>query len=55
MVHTVEIDLHGRKITLETGKVAKQASGAVVTTQGETMDELLANLREAIEGYSATA
>jgi len=30
MVHTVEIDLNGRKISLETGKMAKQAGGAVV-------------------------
>jgi polyribonucleotide nucleotidyltransferase len=30
MIHTVEIDLEGRKITLETGRMAKQADGAVV-------------------------
>jgi polyribonucleotide nucleotidyltransferase len=30
MVHTVEIELEGRKITLETGNLAKQANGAVV-------------------------
>jgi len=29
MIHTVEVDLDGRKITLETGKVAKQANGAL--------------------------
>ncbi len=37
MVHTVEIDLGGRKLTLETGKIAKQANGAVVVRQGDSM------------------
>ncbi len=37
MVHTIEIDLHGRKITLETGKMAKQANGAVVVSSGESV------------------
>src|SRR3954453_11950622 len=37
MVHTVEIDLQDRKITLETGKVAKQASGAVVVRSGDNV------------------
>ena len=37
MVHTVEIDLQGRKITLETGKVAKQANGAVVVRSGDNV------------------
>ncbi|HWE00305.1 MAG TPA: polyribonucleotide nucleotidyltransferase, partial [Bryobacteraceae bacterium] len=36
-VHTYEIDLGGRKITLETGKIAKQASGAVVVRQGDSV------------------
>ena len=35
MLHTVEIDLGGRKITLETGKMAKQANGAVVVRSGD--------------------
>jgi len=35
MHHTVEIDLGGRIITLETGKVAKQANGAVVVRSGD--------------------
>src|SRR5213593_3773649 len=30
MLQTYEIDLGGRKITLETGRMAKQANGAVV-------------------------
>ncbi len=37
MLHTVEIDLDGRKITLETGKVAKQANGAVVVRSGDSV------------------
>jgi len=35
-VTTREIEWRGRKLTLETGKVAKQATGAVVATYGET-------------------
>ena len=35
MVHTVEIDLDGRIITLETGRMAKQANGAVLVSSGE--------------------
>jgi polyribonucleotide nucleotidyltransferase len=37
MIHTVEIDLDGRKISLETGKVAKQANGSVVVRLGDTV------------------
>src|ERR1700722_10079129 len=37
MVHTVEIDLDGRIITLETGKMAKQANGAVVVRSGDSV------------------
>ena len=37
MVHTVEIDLDGRKITLETGKIAKQANGAVIVRAGDSV------------------
>jgi polyribonucleotide nucleotidyltransferase len=37
MIHTVEVDLDGRKITLETGKVAKQANGAVVVRSGDSV------------------
>jgi polyribonucleotide nucleotidyltransferase len=32
-----EIDFGGKKIILETGKVARQADGAVIATMGETM------------------
>jgi len=37
MHHTVEIDLGGRTVTLETGKVAKQANGAVVVRSGDAV------------------
>jgi polyribonucleotide nucleotidyltransferase len=35
-MHRVELDWGGRKLTLETGKVARQADGAVIATYGET-------------------
>jgi polyribonucleotide nucleotidyltransferase len=35
-VHRVELDWGGRPLTLETGKVARQADGAVIATYGET-------------------
>ncbi|HTW66323.1 MAG TPA: polyribonucleotide nucleotidyltransferase [Bryobacteraceae bacterium] len=37
MLNTVEIDLDGQIITLETGKIAKQANGAVVVRSGDTV------------------
>jgi polyribonucleotide nucleotidyltransferase len=37
MSHTVEIDINGLGLSLETGKVAKQADGAVVVRYGGTM------------------
>jgi polyribonucleotide nucleotidyltransferase len=36
-VHTVEVDLDGKKLTLETGKIAKQASGSVVVRMGDSV------------------
>src|SRR6187401_2043382 len=35
-IHTVELDWGGRKLTLETGKIARQADGAVIATYGES-------------------
>ncbi|KFB11313.1 polyribonucleotide nucleotidyltransferase [Nitratireductor basaltis] len=35
--HKVEIEWAGRPLTLETGKVARQADGAVIATYGETV------------------
>ncbi|HUU66939.1 MAG TPA: polyribonucleotide nucleotidyltransferase [Methyloceanibacter sp.] len=34
--HTVEIEWGGRPLTLETGRIARQADGAVLATYGET-------------------
>ncbi|MBM3737516.1 MAG: polyribonucleotide nucleotidyltransferase [Acidobacteria bacterium] len=36
MVHSVTVDLYGREITFETGKLAKQAGGSVVVKSGES-------------------
>ncbi len=36
-IHREEIDWGGRKLTLETGRVARQADGAVLATYGETV------------------
>ena len=35
-IHRVQLDWGGRTLTLETGKVARQADGAVMATYGET-------------------
>ena len=35
--HKVEIEWGGRPLTLETGKIARQADGAVLATYGETV------------------
>ena len=35
-IQKVEIDWAGQKLTLETGRVARQADGAVLATLGET-------------------
>src|SRR5579884_2906268 len=37
MTHSVEVDLDGRKISIETGKVAKQANGSVVVRSGDSV------------------
>src|SRR5579884_159172 len=37
MTHTVNIDLDGQTISLETGKIAKQANGAVVVRTGDSV------------------
>jgi len=36
-VHKEEIDLGGKKLILETGKIARQADGAIIATCGETV------------------
>ncbi len=37
MKHTVDIELEGRRLTLETGRIAKQADGAIWATYGDTV------------------
>ena len=37
MVHKVEIEFHGSPLSLETGRLAKQAGGAVLCQYGETV------------------
>jgi polyribonucleotide nucleotidyltransferase len=37
MVHAVEMDLAGRQLRLETGRMAKQAGGAVLASYGDTV------------------
>ena len=32
-----EIDFGGKKLTLETGKIARQADGSIIATWGETV------------------
>ena len=36
-VYKKEIEVAGKKISLETGKVARQADGAIIATCGETV------------------
>jgi polyribonucleotide nucleotidyltransferase len=36
-IHKEEIKINGKKITLETGKIARQADGAIIATCGETV------------------
>ena len=37
MTHTVEVEINGQRMAIETGKVAKQADGAVVVRYGGSM------------------
>src|SRR5690242_21890534 len=37
MVHKVEVDLGGRTVSFETGKMAKQANGAVLVRSGDAV------------------
>ena len=37
MKHEVAVDIGGRKLTITTGELAKQAGGSVLVQYGETM------------------
>ena len=36
-VHKEELEVNGKKLILETGKIARQADGAIIATCGETV------------------
>jgi polyribonucleotide nucleotidyltransferase len=36
-IHKEELEVNGKKLTLETGKIARQADGAIIATCGETV------------------
>ena len=36
-IHKTELEVNGKKLTLETGKVARQADGAIIASLGETV------------------
>ena len=36
-IHKEELEVNGKKLTLETGRVARQADGAIIATLGETV------------------
>ena len=36
-IHKEELEVNGKKLSLETGKVARQADGAIIATLGETV------------------
>ena len=54
-IHRVELDWGGRKLTLETGKIARQADGAVVATYGETTVLATVGRRQAAEARASTS
>src|SRR5207302_2554678 len=50
-IHRVELDWGGRKLVLETGRIARQASGAVLASYGETtVLATVVSAKEAREG-----
>jgi len=56
--HKVEIEIEDKKITIEAGALARQAGGAVVVRQGDTMVLVTAtmskNAREGIDFFPLT-
>ena len=51
MFKTFEMELAGRKLVIETGKMAKQASGAVLVRYGDTVVLVTSTIsKEAREG-----
>ena len=54
-IHNQTIDLgNGREITIETGKLAKQAHGSVVVRSGDTMLATIVSSYEPMDVTSST-
>ena len=53
-VHRKELEWGGRKLVLETGKIARQADGAVLVTYGETTVRKTELIQEYATGPSDT-
>ena len=51
--HKVEIDFHGRPLTVETGRMAKQAGGAALVRFGETVVLVTATPCERADGTTS--
>ena len=49
---TKSIELSGRKLTLESGRLAKQAGGSVLVTYGETVVLVAATSSKGHDEYS---
>jgi len=58
MYQKVEADFHGRRLSIETGRVAKQAGGAVLVQFGDTVVLVTAtasrSAREGIDFFPLT-
>ena len=52
-VQRVELMWAGRKLTLETGNIARQADGAVIATYGETTVLATVVVRQGAEGRAS--
>src|SRR5690348_8793457 len=53
MLHKVEVDLGGRTVSIETGKMAKQANGAVVVRSGDSVVLVTACMAESPKAGAA--
>jgi polyribonucleotide nucleotidyltransferase len=47
---TVSVEVGGRPLTIETGKIAKQSAGSALVTQGDTVVLVTANTSKPREG-----
>ena len=52
MIYTKEVEVDGKKISIEYGRYAKQSNAAVMVTCGETMVFVVATMaKKAKEGF----